>query len=79
MNFLYRVYDAELKKYLLEQGQRYELKAIDIVTHKKMWVFINTNELQKLVEEDLLEVDLDDIKLTKKGLDLANLVWEEFI
>ena len=44
MNFLYRVYDAELKKYLLEQGQRYELKAIDIVTHKKMWVFINTNE-----------------------------------
>ena len=36
-------------------------------------------ELQKLVEEDLLEVDLDDIKLTTKGLDLANLVWEEFI
>ena len=50
MNFLYRVYDAELEKYLLEQGQRYELKALDIVTHKKMWVFINTNELQELVE-----------------------------
>ena len=37
------------------------------------------NELKKLVEEDLLEVDLDDIKLTTKGLDLANLVWEEFV
>ena len=37
------------------------------------------NELQKLVEEDLLEVDLDDIRLTRKGLDLANLVWEEFV
>ena len=42
-------------------------------------IYLFRNELQKLVEEDLLEVDLDDIKLTKKGLDLANLVWEEFI
>ena len=50
MNFLYRVDDSELKKYLLEQGQRYELKAIDIVTHKKMWVFINTDKLQELIK-----------------------------
>ena len=42
-------------------------------------IYLFRNELQKLVEEDLLEVDLDDIKLTSKGLDLANLVWEEFI
>ena len=42
-------------------------------------IYLFRNELQKLVEEDLIEVDLDDIKLTKKGLDLANLVWEEFI
>ena len=42
-------------------------------------IYLFRNELQKLVEEDLLEVDLDDIKLTTKGLDLANLVWEEFI
>ena len=42
-------------------------------------IYLFRNELQKLVEEDLLEVDLDDIKLTRKGLDLANLVWEEFI
>lgn len=42
-------------------------------------IFLFRNELQKLVEEDLLEVDLDDIKLTSKGLDLANLVWEEFV
>ena len=42
-------------------------------------IYLFRSELQKLVEEDLLEVDLDDIKLTKKGLDLANLVWEEFI
>lgn len=36
-------------------------------------------EISKLVEEDLIEIDLDNIKLTNKGLDLANLVWEEFI
>lgn len=42
-------------------------------------IYLFRNELQKLVEEDLLEVDLDDIRLTSKGLDLANLVWEEFV
>ena len=36
-------------------------------------------EIDKLVKEDLIEVDLDDIRLTKKGLDLANQVFEEFI
>lgn len=36
-------------------------------------------EISKLTDEDLIEVDLDDIKLTKKGLDFANIVWEEFI
>lgn len=36
-------------------------------------------EISKLEEEDLIEVDLDNIKLTKKGLDLANLVFEEFV
>lgn len=37
------------------------------------------NELNKLVEEGLIEIDLDEIKLTHKGIDLANIVWEEFI
>lgn len=36
-------------------------------------------EIDKLVKENLLEVDLDYIKLTKKGLDFANIVFEEFI
>ena len=42
-------------------------------------IFIFRNELNRLVEEDLIEVDGDNIKLTNKGLDLANIVWEEFI
>lgn len=36
-------------------------------------------EIQKLTENGLIEVDLDNIKLTKKGLDFANIVFEEFI
>ncbi len=36
-------------------------------------------EIAKLVDEGLIEVDLDNIKLTKKGLDLANQVFLEFV
>lgn len=36
-------------------------------------------EISKLVNQELMEVDLDNIKLTKKGLDFANLVFEEFV
>ena len=42
-------------------------------------LYIYKNEIEKLVNEGLLEVDLNNIKLTKKGIDLANLVWEEFV
>lgn len=42
-------------------------------------VFLYHSELEKLVNEELLEIDGDMIKLTNKGLDLANIVWEEFV
>ena len=42
-------------------------------------IFVFKSELSKLVEEGLLMVDFDRIKLTNRGLDLANLVWEEFV
>lgn len=42
-------------------------------------IFLYNKELNKLVNEDLLEIDGDIINLTSKGLDLANLVWEEFV
>ena len=42
-------------------------------------IFLYHKELDKLVKEELLEIDGDYIKLTDKGLDLANLVWKEFI
>ena len=35
--------------------------------------------IEKLVQEELIKVDLGQIKLTNKGLDLANIVWKEFV
>ena len=42
-------------------------------------VFLYHDKLEKLVNEELVEIDGDQIKLTNKGLDLANIVWEEFV
>ena len=41
-------------------------------------IFIFKNQINKLVSEDLIEIDGDFIKLTNKGLNFANVVWEEF-
>ncbi len=42
-------------------------------------IYLYKDELNKLVQEGLVEIDGDAIRLTEKGLDLANLVWEEFV
>lgn len=42
-------------------------------------IYLFRNELNKLVNQELIEIDLNNIRLTNKGLDLANIVWEEFI
>ena len=42
-------------------------------------IYLFKNELKKLTDEKLISVDEDNIRRTNKGIDLANLVWEEFI
>ncbi len=42
-------------------------------------IFLFQKQLDKLVNEDLIDIDGDIIKLTKRGIDLANQVWQEFI
>ena len=37
------------------------------------------NEIEKLLKQELIEIEEDNIKLSNKGIDLANLVWEEFV
>lgn len=42
-------------------------------------IFIYKTELDKLIGQNLIEIDEDNIRLTYKGLDFANIVWEEFV
>lgn len=42
-------------------------------------IFIYRRELEKLTGQGLIEIDGDYIRLSKKGLDFANIVWEEFV
>ena len=60
-----------------------KIQGIDIGKYKEKFgenpIFVYNKELQKLSGEGLIEVDGNYIRLTDKGLDLANLVWEEFV
>ena len=42
-------------------------------------IFVFRNQLNKLVEEGLIEVLDNNIRLSDKGWDLANEVWMEFV
>ena len=70
------------KKEFMMLGFR-KIEGVDISKFKEKFVdnplFLYRGKLNKLTEEGLIEVDLNNIKLTNKGLDLANLVFEEFI
>ena len=72
---------SKQKEYML-LGLR-KIEGISIQKFKEKFaenpIFIFRNELNKLVEEELIIIENDNIKLTNKGLDLANLVWEEFV
>lgn len=60
-----------------------KIDGVDISKFKEKYqenpLFLFRKELDKLVNEGLVEVDLNNIRLTNKGLDLANLVFEEFV
>lgn len=73
--------EDKMKEYML-LGFR-KLKGISISEFEQRFqinpLFYFRFELSKLEDELLIEVDLDDIKLTKRGLDLANIVFSEFV
>ena len=62
------------------------LRKIDGISIRRFEFLFNENpiiiykdELKKLYEEELIIIEGDNIRLSNKGLDLANLVWEEFV
>ena len=69
------------KEYML-LGLR-KIEGVSIQKFKEKFVenpiFLFRKELEKLVNEELIAIDGDFIRLTNKGLNLANIVWEEFV
>lgn len=60
-----------------------KIEGVSITEFKKRFVqnpiYLFRKELDTLVSKGLIEVDLEQIHLTNKGLDFANMVWEEFV
>lgn len=73
--------DEKKREYML-LGLR-KIEGVSIQEFKNKFidnpVFVFKEELNKLTNERLIVINDDKIKLTHRGLDLANLVWEEFI
>lgn len=73
--------EDKMKEYML-LGLR-KIEGIKISDFKNKFIdnpiYLYREILNKLVTEELVEIDIDNIKLTNKGIDLANLVWEEFV
>ena len=73
--------ETQAKEYML-LGLR-KIDGVDIQKFKNKFVnnpiYLYKDKLNKLVKNNLLEIDINYIKLTDKGIDLANIVWEEFI
>ena len=74
--------EDDTKKEFMLLGLR-KIEGIKISDFKNKFgdnpIYLYRTELNKLVEEKLIIVDDDNIRLTNKGIDLANLVWEEFV
>ena len=73
--------ESKMKDYMILGLRKIEGINIDIFKNKFFQnpLYLFRKELKQLINEKLLIVDGNYIKLTDKGLDLANLVWEEFV
>lgn len=73
--------ESQMKEYMM-LGLR-KIQGIQVQAFKQKFgqnpIFLFRKELEGLVEKELIEIDGDFIRLSEKGLDLANLVWEEFV
>lgn len=73
--------EEKMKEYMM-LGLR-KLEGVKISEFKNKFVknplYVFMHELDKLVKEGLIQIDEDNIKLTIKGIDFANIVWEKFV
>ena len=73
--------EEQQKEYML-LGLR-KINGISIKKFKNKFgenpIYIFRKELEKLEKMKLIQIDGDEIKLTNKGIDLANIAWQEFV
>lgn len=73
--------ESQMKEYMM-LGLR-KINGVSIQKFKNKFglnpIFEFRKEIEELVNKELIEIDLDDIKLTSKGIDFANIVWEKFV
>ena len=80
------IHESQTKKHQAKEfillGLR-KIRGVCISEYKNKFgdnpIFVYNKEISKLVNCGLIEIDGNYIRLTTRGLDFANIVWEEFI
>jgi len=76
-----QTFEEQAKEYMMLSLRK--IKGVSISKFEQKFrihpLFYFRFEISKLEEDGLIEIDLDEIRLTKKGLDFANIVFEEFV
>ena len=72
--------EEKQKEYMLLGLRKIDgIKITDFENKFNVSINIFKNEIEKLLDEKLIVKNNECIKLSNKGIDLANMVWEEFI
>lgn len=73
--------ESKIREYIILGLRKTDGISIDEINNKFEIDFEKdfANELKKLIRFDLIKIENGNVFLTSKGLDLANVVWEEFI
>ena len=73
--------EDEMKEYMLLSLRKIEGVKISEFKNKFIEnpIYLYKEILNQLVGKELVEIDIDNIKLTQKGINLANQVWQEFV
>lgn len=81
-----KIEESQTKDIAMKEYMILSLRKISGVDVKKFTAKFTVNpfnlykkEIKRLLREELIIVDINNIRLSNKGLDLANIVWEEFV
>ena len=81
-----KIEEKQTKKMMMNEFMLLGLRKLNgvnisnfIIKFGKSPLEIFSEQIKKLLRDQLIIISSDSIKLSKRGLDLANIVWEEFL